>query len=312
MNFIRSIIHRIQFYLKLPREYHELVEEKKQLTKLVNESTQLNQKTANANQRLDDRIASLATTVDRIQRTKPVRASGSDSSDSDLFADDHSLDEFYVAFEDKFRGSELEISKRFTKDYTELFEKTLPKDSKVLDIGSGRGEFLGLMTKLGIEAYGVDINEEMVRRSTKTGYEVVHGDAIEHMANLKPNSLGAVAGFHIAEHVPFRDLFGLMIEAYRAVKPGGFLLLETPNPENLSVGSTTFYHDPSHLNPIPPGLMKFAYEQAGFEEVEILRFRPVKKAALGAKPKKDNEKLAEWMMFGATDYAVVGRKKGKK
>jgi hypothetical protein len=48
------------------------------------------------------------------------------------------------------------------------------------------------------------------------------------------------------------------------LQPGGLLIMETPNPENLVVGANTFYLDPSHERPIPPPLLAFAAEHAGF------------------------------------------------
>jgi O-antigen chain-terminating methyltransferase len=39
--------------------------------------------------------------------------------------------------------------------------------------------------------------------------------------------------------------------------PGGLLILETPNPENLVVGACTFWYDPTHIRPLPPAMMRF-------------------------------------------------------
>ena len=49
----------------------------------------------------------------------------------------------------------------------------------------------------------------------------------------------------------------LIEHARRVVQPGGVVLFETPNPENLVVGACNFYVDPTHRNPMPPALMAF-------------------------------------------------------
>ena len=51
----------------------------------------------------------------------------------------------YVGFEDAFRGSTEEIRARL-RDYVPIFAGA----SDVLDIGCGRGEFLGLLRENGI------------------------------------------------------------------------------------------------------------------------------------------------------------------
>jgi O-antigen chain-terminating methyltransferase len=54
--------------------------------------------------------------------------------------------------------------------------------------------------------------------------------------------------------------------------PGGLLILETPNPENLVVGACTFWYDPTHIRPLPPAMLRFYVESAGFSPVRTARF----------------------------------------
>ncbi len=46
------------------------------------------------------------------------------------------------------------------------------------------------------------------------------------------------------------------------------MIFETPNPENLVVGSNYFYLDPTHRHPLPTELMEFLLKNRGFDEVE--------------------------------------------
>jgi O-antigen chain-terminating methyltransferase len=82
-----------------------------------------------------------------------------------------------------------------------------------------------------------------------------------------------VSGFHLAEHLAFSDLQSLVQEAFRVLKTGGLLILETPNPENIVVGSGNFYLDPSHHHPLPPLLLSFLPEFYGFDRVKVLRLQ---------------------------------------
>ena len=96
-------------------------------------------------------------------------------------------DGVYLAFEDWFRGPEAEIAERFTA-YVPLFRGR----SDVLDLGCGRGEFLGVMREAGISARGVDIDPAMVQRTRQRGFDVMEGDAVSYLEGLQDDALGAI------------------------------------------------------------------------------------------------------------------------
>jgi O-antigen chain-terminating methyltransferase len=102
-------------------------------------------------------------------------------------------------------------------------------------------------------------------------------------------------------------LYGLVAEAWRVLKPHGVLLLETPNPENPLVGSHTFYHDPTHRNPLTPTAMQFLLQYHGFEQVNVLRLHPYPESA--RLPGEDllTERM-NGLLCGPQDFAVVGRR----
>lgn len=186
--------------------------------------------------------------------------------------EDISLDSFYVGFENRFRGSTEEISRR-SERYLPIFRenKAIASGGVVLDIGCGRGEFLSLLRSNNIATRGIDLNSAMVAEARALDLEVEEGDAIAYLASLPDNSLAAITGFHIVEHVPFRSLIRLFDEARRVLMPHGLVLFETPNPENLVVGACTFHYDPTHVKPIPPDYLRFVAETRGFAATRIIR-----------------------------------------
>lgn len=243
----------------------------------------------------------------------PVNQPSKDSPEhpdpsSDLFADNHLMDVFYAAFEDHFRGSEDEIYNRL-KEHLPLFKDSSVnfKKSPVLDIGSGRGEFLRLLSDNNISAIGIDINLEMVERSKKNGLNVIQGDAVAHLEGSEPGEYGAISGFHLIEHLPFPLLMRLFKASQQALAKNGFVLFETPNPENLIVGSCNFYHDPSHLNPLPPALIEFALKSCNFKKVETIRLHPLKPREKSTKHSQLPKDLYD-RIYGPSDYAVIGFK----
>ncbi|MGE9641913.1 class I SAM-dependent methyltransferase, partial [Escherichia coli] len=77
----------------------------------------------------------------------------------------------------------------------------------------------------------------------------------------------------MVEHIGFANVQLLIEESFRVLKPGGLLILETPNPENIVVASSSFYLDPTHTQPIPNQLLAFLTEYTGFNRTKILRLQ---------------------------------------
>ena len=137
----------------------------------------------------------------------------------------------------------------------------------MLDLGCGRGEWLEVLAENGLAARGLDLNRVAVEECAQAGLDVVHADALEHLRAIKSDTLGAIAAFHVIEHLGFGQLIALLDEIQRVLRPDGAVLLETPNPENLIVGACNFWLDPTHVKPLPPELMQFLCETRGFTPV---------------------------------------------
>lgn len=238
---------------------------------------------------------------------RPVKQPSSYQTTSALQADNHQLDSYYRAFEEKFRGSEEDIYKRLKKAYGKVLSvspKTL-LDETVIDIGCGRGELLKLYKEFGIKALGLDLNQSMVERCIELGYEAKQADALLYLKGLESSSIAGVSGIHFVEHIPFESLYVLLNECFRVLKPGGFILFETPNPENITVGAFSFWYDSSHLKPVPPDVLQFVAQYTGFNEAEIIRLHPVPNSPV---TKSSGLQQVFSRINGPRDYAVFARK----
>lgn len=240
------------------------------------------------------------------KNTKQVTEVTEASLASTLLADDHTLDQFYIEFENKFRGSEADIRQRL-EVYLPYLKKldTNIKTPSILDIGCGRGEFLTLMREHKIAARGLDLNCSMVKRVQEQGLDAVQANATHYLRNQPSGSLAVITGFHVVEHLPFAALLQLMDECFRVLRPNGCVIFETPNPENLIVATNNFYSDPSHLSPIPPALLTFVMETRGFTNIEVKRLHPLENVpAIEDTFVRDiTERL-----YGPADYAVIAQK----
>jgi O-antigen chain-terminating methyltransferase len=181
---------------------------------------------------------------------------------------------FYRAFEDRYRGTRDTIKDRLRAYLPFITPLAAPGGpAAALDLGCGRGEWLELLGEHGFTASGVDLDDGMLAACRERGLDARREDALAALRGQPEGSLALVSAFHLVEHIPFDLVQELIREALRALRPGGLLILETPNPENLTVGATSFYLDPSHLHPLPPALLGFAAEHAGFARQRIVRLQ---------------------------------------
>jgi len=221
----------------------------------------------------------------------------------------HNLDSFYVFLEDNLRGSRREIKKRL-QIYLPIIKKANAglKNSPILDIGCGRGEWLELLKDAGLNARGLDFNRVMIKICKEHGLDVVEGEVLSFLKGLPDNSLGAVTGFHFIEHFNFEFFIKLLEEILRVLKPAGLLIFETPNPGNILVGSCNFYVDPTHNKPLPGPLIKLVLESRGFSKVKIMPINPYRD---DFKIKDDDSEISKRFndhFYGPQDYAAVGYK----
>ncbi len=161
-------------------------------------------------------------------------------------------DDFYAAFEEKFRGSRSLITSRL-RAYQPFIEplSEIYRGGSIVDLGCGRGEWLELMEASGFKSHGVDLDAGMLQISRDFGLTVEQRDAVAFMASLESESRVVVSAFHFVEHISFSDLRTVVAEAFRVLLPGGLLIMETPNPENLTVATLNFYLDPTHESSDP-------------------------------------------------------------
>jgi SAM-dependent methyltransferase len=251
---------------------------------------------------LKHRLSALLETVQR--RTEAFDATARAEA---AVQQEHLLDSLYVAFEAKFRGSRELIKARQRVHVPVMIAANAGSAERpIVDVGAGRGEWLELLREQGLEARGIDLNIAMVKSCEALGLDCIFGDAVEELGRLADDSLGAVTGFHIIEHLPFHTMVALFDEALRALAPGGVVLFETPNPANLQVGSRWFYLDPTHRNPLPAEMVSMIAEARGFVDIRIVPLHPtgehfeVEDARLGAQ--------LDALLHGPMDYALIATK----
>lgn len=130
-----------------------------------------------------------------------------------------------------------------------FFRDTVPlvPNGKVLDIGCGSGEFLLKLKRLGWICQGVEFNHKAVAVCRAAQLEVFQGELTE--AAFESESFDLITAHHFIEHIANPNK--MIVEIVRLLKPGGKVLVRTPNSQSLGrawFGRYWFANDvPRHL-----------------------------------------------------------------
>ena len=221
----------------------------------------------------------------------------------------HIQDANYLSFEDSFRGSREEIKKRVAIYLPRLRAAVAGTDeAPILEVGCGRGELLEVLRSEGLKAAGVDSNVAAVEKCRELGLDIALGDLFETLAKTADGSLGGLVALHVVEHLPFELLQKLLDETLRVLRTGGIAIFETPNPQNILVGASNFYIDPTHRNPVHPQTLHYLVEARGMIQVESVMLHPFPKEMHLPESDSPAARFINEHFFGPQDYAVVGRR----
>jgi len=141
----------------------------------------------------------------------------------------------------------------------------LPRDARILELGCGAGHLLGLLGEHGFtRVEGIDLSAEQVELAVARGIPARVGDARKLLAS-HDGDYAAILAFDFIEHFDRGELLELATAIWRALAPGGRLLLQTPNGEGLMPGQV-IYGDLTHLTIFTPGSLEQLLRFGGFTD----------------------------------------------
>ncbi len=163
-------------------------------------------------------------------------------------------------------------------------------------------------------------NANVARECREKGLDVVEGDLVDFLRAQARGSLGGVFAAQVAEHLRPAVLTALLAEAHRALRPGGLLLLETPNPRSVLGLLEVFNRDLTHERPLHPDTLRFLAAAAGFTDVRVEmrtpvdpegQLQPVPPDGLpeaAAAALNDNVGRLNALLYGPLEYALLARR----
>ena len=158
-----------------------------------------------------------------------------------------------------FAGDDTAV-RRYQAHYVEVF----PPGARVLDVGCGEGVFLDLLRSAGRNGVGVDASADDLAPARARGLEVVQDDGIAYLER-SPAAFDGVFCAHVIEHLQPEAAVRLITAAHRAIRPGGRLVLITPEIRDLEVLTERFWLDLTHVRPYPERLLIQLCAKHGFE-----------------------------------------------
>lgn len=157
----------------------------------------------------------------------------------------------------------LDPPRRESIDLSVFWLKSKPK-GRLLEVGCGSGATLKSMKELGWQVEGVDFDAAAVEQARRKGLTVHLGTLTEQ--KLPENTFDVIAASHFIEHVP--DPIDMLRECRRLLKPGGLLVLITPNARSwghrLYLADWRGLEPPRHLRIFTRSSLAATCTQAGF------------------------------------------------
>ncbi len=211
--------------------------------------------------------------------------------------------DFYSEFENNFRGTREQI-KDVLSNYDGAIDYILNIDKfpTLLDIGSGRGEWIEKCNAKGFKSIGIELDTKLVNDCKNLNLNVKEGDALSLLEEFEEDSFSIVSAFHVIEHMSHENIKELLVKSKRILKSDGLLILETPSIDSLLVSTKSFHIDPTHINAIHPDLLNFMIKRIGFNNSKYYFINA------GPLHNSDHGKLTRVLNGVAQDLALIASK----
>lgn len=170
----------------------------------------------------------------------------------------------------KFLGCLLYFhpGRRENLDFSVMYLPVQP-NGLLLDVGCGSGQKLKFMKDMGWLAEGVDFDPVAVDRAKAKGLHVRSGTL--EAQKYPQNYFDAITMSHLIEHV-YQPL-ELLRECYRILKPGGRVVIVTPNSESWMhkrfKNNWLGLDPPRHLHVFSLMSLRWLAKKAGFKKLRI-------------------------------------------
>jgi SAM-dependent methyltransferase len=130
--------------------------------------------------------------------------------------------------------------RQFERNYARYFPS---KNTKVLDIGPGKGEMITCLSNFGFSAIeAVDISSSVVDFLKGIGYKNVYLTSnIVDFLKEQVNTYSLITMCDVVEHIPKDKILDVISAVYNSLKENGLLIVQVPNMQSIT--SNIFMYD---------------------------------------------------------------------
>jgi SAM-dependent methyltransferase len=192
-------------------------------------------------------------------------------------------DRLYAAYVSSGRSAILyeDPSKYFLprKPYIQrVIHNCLPpsKSIQILDLGCGYGAFIYFLQQAGYwNIQGIDCSSEQVELAKRLGITGIDQMEISsYLMSVKNETFDVVLLMDVLEHFTRQELFDILDDVLRILRPGGKCIGHVPNAAGL-FGMQVRYGDLSHEMAFTPGSINQVFSIVGFDQIQCFEEKPV-------------------------------------
>jgi SAM-dependent methyltransferase len=195
--------------------------------------------------------------------------------------------EFYKKYNSTYKIHTSDFDAKLIKKMWKWFDArylpiilAYPKDSKILELGCGRGYMLEYLLNHGFKNLkGIDISEEQIRISHEKGFDVEVADAIDYLKESK-SKFKILIALDFIEHFHKEELIPLFEGIYNVLDEGGVLILHTPNGQTI-LSPNLVYGDLTHSTIFTPNSAQQLLRVVGFNKIKFYESGPIQKNIKG-------------------------------
>jgi SAM-dependent methyltransferase len=154
------------------------------------------------------------------------------------------------------------------KQLAEWIQRFNLKDKKILEIGSGQGEYLELLIKAGCKnVYGIENSNESVEIAKKKGLNIQQGYLSKDHENSWAERYDAFATFNFMEHWP--DISSSLHSLQNSLNESAVGLVEVPNFDFMLKNGMYSEFTTDHIFYFTEKTLRTVLETHGFDVIEI-------------------------------------------
>jgi SAM-dependent methyltransferase len=165
----------------------------------------------------------------------------------------------------RYTGVVPENQRRIQSFYLPFFEGR----RRVLDLACGDGDFVQMLAEQGTSAVGVDFDPKACQVVRARGLDVICQDVFDYLEQAEPESVDGIFSAHLVEHLAYHQVLRMLELSLRALKPGGIILLVTPNVRSTYTHLESYYKHFGHISYYHPELLCFFLDYVGFTDPQM-------------------------------------------